>query len=89
MTTFKGQILTLPKMSGSVSTPKSLSGNVGAKTINIGGRPYEGQYEVKPTFTMQTLSTKGATLEGDVTVHQISINKTANNAGGNTIVIGD
>jgi hypothetical protein len=79
MTTFKGQILTLPKMSG----------NVGAKTINIGGRPYEGQYEVKPTFTMQTLSTKGATLECDITVHQISINKTANNAGGNTIVIGD
>lgn len=36
MTTPKGQILTLPKMSGSVSTPKSLSGNVGAKTINIG-----------------------------------------------------
>ena len=31
-----GEILTLPKMSGSVSTPKSLSGNIGAKTINIG-----------------------------------------------------
>ena len=37
MSKLQGEILTLPKMSGSVSTPKSLSGNVGAKTINIGG----------------------------------------------------
>lgn len=36
MSELQGEILTLPKMSGSVSTPKSLSGNVGAKTINIG-----------------------------------------------------
>lgn len=36
MNTLAGEILTLPKMSGSVSAPKSLSGNVGAKTINIG-----------------------------------------------------
>lgn len=42
MTTLKGQILTLPKMSGSVSTPNSLSGNVGAKTINIGGKGDDG-----------------------------------------------
>lgn len=37
MSKLQGEILNLPKMSGSVSTPKSLSGNVGAKTINIGG----------------------------------------------------
>ena len=36
MTTLKGQILTLPKMSGSVSAPSTLGGNIGAKTINIG-----------------------------------------------------
>lgn len=36
MTTLKGQILTLPKMSGSVSSPQTLGGNIGAKTINIG-----------------------------------------------------
>ena len=36
MSKLQGEIFTLPKMSGSVSTPKSLSGNVGAKTINIG-----------------------------------------------------
>jgi hypothetical protein len=42
MIELKGQILTLPKMSGSVSAPKSLSGNVGAKTINIGGKGDDG-----------------------------------------------
>lgn len=42
MSKLQGEILTLPKMSGSVSTPKSLSGNVGAKTINIGGKGEDG-----------------------------------------------
>lgn len=36
MSKLQGEILTFQKISGSVSTPKSLSGNVGAKTINIG-----------------------------------------------------
>ena len=36
MTTLKGKILTLPKMSGSVSSPSTLGGNIGAKTVNIG-----------------------------------------------------
>ena len=36
MSKLQGEILTFPKISGSVSTHKSLSGNVGAKTINIG-----------------------------------------------------
>ena len=36
MSKSQGEILTVQKMSGSVSTPKYLSGNVGAKTINIG-----------------------------------------------------
>lgn len=42
MNVLSGEFLTLPKMSGSVSTPKSLSGNVGAKTINIGGKGDDG-----------------------------------------------
>ena len=37
MSKLQGEILTLPKMSGSVSAPKSLSGNIGAKTVNVGG----------------------------------------------------
>lgn len=42
MSKLQGEVLTLPKMSGSVSAPKSLSGNVGAKTINIGGKGDDG-----------------------------------------------
>lgn len=42
MSKLQGEVLTLPKMSGSVSTPNSLSGNVGAKTINIGGKGDDG-----------------------------------------------
>ena len=42
MNALTGEILTLPKMSGSVSTPNSISGNVGAKTINIGGKGDDG-----------------------------------------------
>lgn len=36
MNTLTGEILALPKMSGSVSSPSTLGGNIGAKTINIG-----------------------------------------------------
>ena len=42
MSKLQGEVLTLPKMSGSVSAPNSLSGNVGAKTINIGGKGDDG-----------------------------------------------
>lgn len=42
MNTLIGEVLTLPKMSGSVSAPSQLSGNVGAKTINIGGKGDDG-----------------------------------------------
>ena len=36
MSDLKGNILTLPKMSGSVSQPSSLGANIGAKIVNIG-----------------------------------------------------
>lgn len=36
MNNLQGEVLTLPKMSGSVSSPSTLGGNIGAKTINIG-----------------------------------------------------
>ena len=48
MSKLQGENLTLPKMSGSVSTHKSLSGNVGAKTISVGGL-----VNVDPTLTVE------------------------------------
>jgi hypothetical protein len=47
MSKLRGEILTLPKMSGSVSTHKPLSGNVG-ETINVGG-----SVKVDPTLTVE------------------------------------
>lgn len=85
----EGTILELKKISTTIREVARIEGDVGAKTVNIGGRPYDGQYEVKPTFESQKLNTKNAVLDDNVLVHPISVNKTANSAGGNTIVIGD
>ena len=84
----EGKIVELQKLSATIEK-KQLFGSVGAKTINVGGRPYEGEYEVTPKFNLQKLKTKGAILQDDIVINQISVNKAANDAGGNTIVIGD
>lgn len=49
---------------------------------------YEGEYEVIPTFDMQTLATKGLAMRDDVTVHPIGVSITENFTGGNTVYIG-
>ena len=85
----EGSIVELRKITGKAEAQNALSGIVGAKTINIGGKPYEGEYEVTPKFNLQKLNTKGAILQENIIINQISVNKVANNAGGNTIMIGD
>lgn len=85
----EGKILELRKISATVRQENALEGNIGAKVINVGGKPYAGEYEVTPKFSLQKLNTKGAILQEDIVINQISVNKSANNAGGNTIVIGD
>ena len=85
----EGTILELRKISATVRQEKTLEGSIGAKVINIGGKPYTGEYEVTPKFNLQKLNTKGAILQEDIIINQISVSKAANNAGGNTIVIGD
>lgn len=77
------------KIDGTISTRTRLEGNIGAKTINVGGRPYEGEYEVNPKFKKQELNTKGAILQENIVINSISVNKAANSSGGNTVVIGD
>jgi hypothetical protein len=87
MSKLKGEVLTLPKMSGSVSTPKSLSGNVGAKTINIGGSPYEGEYVVTPKVDQQIMPTKGKVMTNDLTVKAVPVFRVSNTSGGTTVYI--
>ena len=84
----EGRIFELPRITATVSTVDQLNGNIGAKTINVGGRPYEGEYEVNPTFNKQELNTRGAILQENIVVNSISVNKSANSSGGNTVVIG-
>lgn len=78
MNKFTGTILTIPKMSG----------NVGAKTINIGGKPYDGEYVVTPRVNEQKLETKGAIMNDDVTVRAIPFFNVGNQSGGSTAYIG-
>lgn len=77
------------KIEGTIIPRTRLEGNIGAKTINVGGRPYEGEYDVNPTFNNQELNTRGAILQENIVVNSISVNKSANESGGNTVVIGD
>ena len=50
--------------------------------------PYEGEYEVTPRLTEQTLETNGTVMADDVTVHQIPVVYTSNPYNGKTVVIG-
>lgn len=84
MNTLTGEILKLPK----------LSGNVGAKTINIGGADdsnyevYEGAYIVTPSVSNQTLETANKLMQSDVTIEEIPYAEVSNNSGGKTASIG-
>ena len=50
--------------------------------------PYEGEYNVTPSFKTAELATKGKVLTDNVTVEAISVNKISNTAGGSTVIIG-
>lgn len=53
------------------------------------GESYSGEYTVSPAFSQQVLPTKDKLLNNNITVNAISVYKTTNASGGNTIVIGD
>lgn len=58
------------------------------RVAHMDGEPYEGKYEVTPDFDGTTLETSGKTLSNDVTVHPITVSRTSNPSGGNTVYIG-
>ena len=45
-----------------------------SSSVNVGGTPYEGSYEIVPGRDPQTLRTRGRTLAGDVVVGAIPSN---------------
>lgn len=80
---------------GALSSSQTLDGKVvGTLEIvgkmNVGGQAevYEGDYEVIPKVTAQSLPTKEKYMIDDVTVKEIPFFETSNNSGGNTVYIG-
>ena len=84
----EGSIVELPKLAGKADRQNALIGAVGAKTINIGGKPYDGEYVVTPKVSEQQLETKGAIMHDDVTVRAIPFFNVGNQSGGSTAYIG-
>lgn len=52
------------------------------------GDPYEGEYNVMPSFKDQVLETSQKLMKDDVTVYAIQVSKVGNLSGGNTVYIG-
>lgn len=50
--------------------------------------PYDGQYEIEPTFTPQVLLTSGKRMLNDLSINEIRVSKVSNPFGGNTVCIG-
>ena len=78
MSKLQGEIFTFPKISGSVSTPKSLSGHIGAKTINIGSNGDGGATfipSVSADGVISWTNDKGLTNPNPVNIKGVKGNK--------------
>lgn len=71
--------------SDSEAMPMTMDTNI----VVGGGMPYyTGEYDVIPTFELQTLPTADKTMANDVTIEAIPVSRTSNPAGGKTVYIG-
>ena len=53
----------------------------------VGGTIYDGEYEITPRVTAQTMSTRDKVMLDDVTIQAIPVYETSNNSGGTTVYI--
>lgn len=49
---------------------------------------YEGDYEITPKVTKQTVETKDRIMKNDFTVNEIPVFEVSNTSGGKTVTIG-
>ena len=49
---------------------------------------YDGDYQVRPTWFNQILTTRGKRMTDDVLIYDIPLSETSNDAGGLTLNIG-
>ena len=52
------------------------------------GEPYQGEYEINPSFEPQTIPTKNKFLSMDLTIDSIQVSEVSNPYGGKTVYIG-
>ena len=62
--------------------------SVSSAIVVVTGDPYEGAYQIVPTFSEQVLETRAKTMLDDVTVEEIPVHRVSNPAGGVTVSIG-
>ena len=55
--------------------------------LNISGEPYQGSYDITPTWEKQVCPTQGKTLINDLSVESIVKLEVGNAAGGLTLTI--
>ena len=87
--TVVGRLTGLVNISGSLATTQTVTGEISNAGVIYKPIPaYEGEYEVDPMFTKQTLATKDLRMTDDVTVNAIEVQTVSNPSGGNTVYIG-
>ena len=74
-------------MSVSVSNVQ-MQMSIGAAYSIVDGDWYDGEYDVTPMLTDQTLLTRDKLMRNNVTVREIPVTSTSNPYGGQTVVIG-
>lgn len=78
-----------PAPSVEIGERERMSIGIGPVTVvHYEGEIYEGDYDVTPDFTTQTLETAQKIMTDDVTVEPIPVYRTSNPQGGKTIYIG-
>lgn len=78
-----------PKLDVCIHSPKIIV-STGSPIIReyVGGLPYEGEYNVDPSFEVQTLETRNRLIDRNINVNKIDVSYVGNQSGGNTVYIG-
>ena len=62
--------------------------SIGVAITTVEADPYDGPYEVTPSFSEQTLATNQKFMLNNVIVYEIPVTRTSNPQGGLTVIIG-
>lgn len=74
-------------LEGFLTSEVGLVGYIDVPSV-VGIESYDGEYIVNPNFVEQILETKYKMMKDDVVIEPITVSKTTNPSGGNTVYIG-